>query len=146
MGIADYIKRAGKHVNATRRHARCLPVWVRFSSLVLAVSMTGAVAVGIPLHSSDRGCNAPTQIADCEHMGRASVTSAALCCLISCQEPAHPGSEFTVQRPSLNGGFLHQVALASPLTLRKPLPQSFLLQSASFTPPETYLKNLALLI
>src|SRR5688500_15457813 len=135
MGIADYIKRAGKHVNATRRHARRLPVWVRFSSLVLAVSMTGAVAVGIPLHSSDRACNAPTQIAECEHMERASVTSAALCCLISCQEPGPTGSEFTVQRPSLNGAFLHQVALASPLTLRKPLPQSFLLQSASFTPP-----------
>ena len=150
MAIADYIKGAAKHLNAMRRHARRLPVWVRFTSLVLAVSMTGSVALGIPLHSSERGCNTPTQIADCEHMGMEpngpSVTSTALCCLISCQEPGPTGSGFTVQRPSLNGAFLDHVALASPLTLRKPLPQSLWLQSASFTPPDTYLKNLALLI
>lgn len=150
MAIADYIRGAAKHLNATRRHARRLTVWVRFTSLLLAVSMTGSVALGIPLHSSERGCNTPTQIADCGHMGMEpsapSVTSTALCCLISCQEPGPTGSGFTVQRPSLNGAFLDQVVLASPLTLRKPLPQSLWLQSVSFTPPDTYLKNLALLI
>ena len=150
MAIADYIKGAAKHLNATRRHARRLPVWVRFTSLVLAVTMTGSVALGIPLHSSERGCNMPMQMPDCEHMGMepsaSSVTSTALCCLITCQEPGPRGSGFTVQRPSLNGAFLSQVALAPPVTLRKPLPQSLWLQSASFSPPDTYLKNLALLI
>ena len=150
MAIADYIKGAAKHLNAMRQDARRLPVWVRFISLVLTVSMTGSVALGIPLHSSERGCNTPTQMADCEHMGMESgapsVTSTALCCLISCQEPGPTGSGFTVQRPSLKGAFLYQIALTSPLMLRKPLPQSLWLQSASFTPPDTYLKNLALLI
>ena len=149
MVLTDYIKGTAKYLNAMRRYARRLPVWVRFTSLVLAVTMTGSVALGIPLHSSERGCNTPTQIADCEHMGMEpsapSVTSTALCCLISCQEPGPTGSGFTVQRP-LNGAFLNQVVLASALTLRKPLPQSLWLQSASFTPPDTYLKNLALLI
>jgi hypothetical protein len=69
MAIADYIKGAAKHLNATRGHARRLPVWVRIISLVLAVTMTGSVALGIPLHSSERGCNMPMQMPDCEHMG-----------------------------------------------------------------------------
>ena len=92
----------------------------------------------------------PMQMADCEHMGMEpsapGVTSTSICCLLSCQEPGPTGSGFNVQRPSLNGAFLNRVVLASPLTLRKPLPQSLWLQSASFTPPDTYLKNLALLI
>ena len=150
MAIADYIKRAAKHWNRTRRQARCLPMWVRFTSLVLAVSMTASVALGIPLHSSERGCNMPMQMTECEYMGMEpsapSVTSTALCCLISCQEPGPTGSGFTVQRPSLNGAFLDQVALAPPATLYKALRQSIWLQSASFSPPDTYLKNLALLI
>jgi len=150
MAIADYIKGAVKHLNAMPRHTQRLPPWVRFASLVLVVSLAGSVALGIPLHSSERGCNTPTQMADCEHMGMEpdapSVTSTALCCLISCQEPGPTGSGFTVQRPSLKGAFLYQIPLTSPLMLRKPLPQSLWLQSASFTPPDTYLKNLALLI
>ena len=150
MAIADYIKGAPKHLNATRRRARCLPVWVRFTSLVLAVTMMGSVALGIPLHSSERGCNMPMQMPDCEDMGMEpsapSVASTSLCCLLSCQEPGPTGSGFTVRRPSLNGAFLSQVALTPPVTLHKPLPQSLWLQSASFSAPDTYLKNLALLI
>ena len=150
MAIADYNKGAAKHLNARRRHARHLPMWVRFTSLILALSMTGTVALGIPLHSSERGCNTHTQMSDCDQMGMEpsgpSVASTALCCLISCQEPIPTASGFTVQRPSLKGAFLYQIALASPLTLHKPPAQSFWLQGASFTPPDTYLKNLALLI
>ena len=150
MAITQYINGAAKHLNATCRHARRLPVWVRFTSLVIALTMTGSVVLGIPLHSSERGCNMPMQMADCEQMGMEptgpSVTPTSLCCLLSCQEPGPTGSGFTVQRPSLNGAFLSQVALAPPVTLPKPLPQSLWLQSVSFSSPDTYLKNLALLI
>ena len=150
MAIADYIKGTGKHLNATRRQPRRLPVWVRFTSLVLAIGMTGSVALGIPLHSSERGCNMPMQRPDCERMGMdpsaPRVTSTSLCCLLSCQEPAPTGTGFNVQRPPSNGAFLSQVALAPPVTLHKPLPQSLWLQSVSFSLPDTYLKNLALLI
>ena len=150
MAITDYIKGAAKYLNATRRDARRLPVWVRFTSLVLAATLTGSVALGIPLHPSERGCNMPMQMPDCGHMGMEpsapSVTATSLCCLLSCQEPGPTGSAFTVQRPSCNGAFLSQVALVPPVTLHKPLPQSLWLQSASFSTPDTYLKNLALLI
>ena len=148
MAIADYIKGAAKHLNATRRHARRLPVWVRITSLVLAVTMMGSVALGMPLHSSERGCNMPMQMPDCELMESSapSVISTSLCCLLSCQEPGPTGSGFTVQRPSLNGAFLSHVALAPPVTLHKPLPQSLGPKSVSFSSPDTYLRNLALLI
>lgn len=87
----------------------------------------------------------------CEHMGMdpsaPAVTSALpLCCLLDCQEPGPTGSGFTVQIPTFNGAFLDQVALVPPSTLPKLLPQTNWVQTSSFTPPETYLKNLALLI
>jgi hypothetical protein len=150
MALADYIKAAGKHLNAMHRHARRIPVWVRFTSLVLAVSMTGSVALGIPLHSSERGCNTPMQKPDCEHMGMEpsapGVTTAVLCCLLDCQEPGLTGSTFNQRKPSFSVGFLNHAALTPPASLPRPFSQRKWLQSSSFTPPDTYLKNLALLI
>ncbi len=123
---------------------------VRITSLTLALALAGSVALGTPLHSSERGCNMPMEMEGCHHMGMEpsspSVTSVALCCLIDCQEPGPTGTAFTLKIPAFNGAFLQQIVLVPPLTLPKPLQQSKSLLTSSFTPPETYLKNLALLI
>ena len=125
-------------------------MWKRFASLILALSLGASIAVGLPLHSSERGCNMPMQMNSCGDMEMEptapGVTSAALCCLVDCPEPGPTGSAFTFQGPSLNNSFLHQVAWVPPLNLSKERGQSKWLHSSSFTPPYTYLKNLALLI
>lgn len=149
MRRIDKISEAAKRRRSSCRDKWPLPMRVRITSLALALAFVVTVAFGSPLHSSDRGCM-PIEMKGCEHMGMDpnahSFTSVPLCCLINCQEPGPLGSAFTVQSPTQNGAFLSQVALAPTLTLPKPFPHSSWLHSASFTPPETYLKNLALLI
>ena len=150
MRLIDKISGAAKRRSSSCRDKWRLPMWVRITSLALALALAGSVALGIPLHSSERGCNMPMEMKGCEHMGveptAPGVTPIALCCLLDCQEPGPTGTALNLRIPSFNAAFLHQVALAPPLTLPKPFPQSKWLQSSSFTPPETYIKNLALLI
>ena len=150
MKLIDKIRRAAKRRSSSCRDKWRLPVWLRITSLALALALASSVALGIPLHSSERGCNMPMEMNGCEQMGMEpsapEVTSTVLCCLLDCQEPGPTETAFTVQIPTFNGAFLNQVALAPTLTLPKPLPQSQWLQSSSFTPPEIYIRNLALLI
>ncbi len=139
---------------ARRRSSSCpnkLRMWLRITSLALALALAGSVALGTPLHSSERSCTMSMEMEGCEHMGMdpsapAVTSTPPLCCLLNCPEPGPTGSAFSFQIPTFNDAFLQQVALAPPLTLPKPLPQSKWLQSSCFTPPETYIKNLALLI
>ena len=73
------------------------------------------------------------------------VTGIQLCCMLDCQEPGSTGS-VTIQIPSSSLAPVHQVAPGPVFVMVKPVVQRSWQQSSSFKPPETYLKNLALLI
>ena len=124
-----------------------LPIWVRVTSLTLTLALGATVALGVPLHSSERSCNLPMEMAGCEHMvpSASGVAEIQLCCLLDCQEPGSTGS-VRAQIPSLNLVPIHQVAARPAVVLAKPAAQQSWRQSSSFKPPDTYLKNLALLI
>ena len=123
-----------------------LPIWVRVTSLTLTLALSATVALGVPLHTSERGCNSPMEMAGCEHMvpSGPSMAGIQLCCLLDCQEPGSTAS-VSIQLPSLNLAPVHQVAPRPAFVLATPPHQSWR-QSSSFKPPDTYLKNLALLI
>ena len=124
-----------------------LPIWFRVTSFTLTLALGATVALGVPLHSSERGCNLPVEMPGCEHMvpSAPGVAEIQLCCLLDCQEPGSTGS-VRAQIPSLNSVPVHQVALRPAVVLAKPVAQQSWRQSSSFKPPDTYLKNLALLI
>jgi len=123
-----------------------LPIWVRVTSLTLALALSATVALGVPLHTSERGCNLPMEMAGCEHMvpSAPGVAGIQLCCLLDCQEPGSTGS-VSIQMPSLNLTPVHQAAPRPAFVLATPAHQNWR-QSSSFKPPDTYLKNLTLLI
>ncbi len=122
-------------------------MWIRVSSLILTFALASSVAVGLPLHSSERGCALPMERSGCEHMSPSApgVETIQLCCLLNCQEPGSTGSP-QVQIPSSNLAAVHQVAPRPTFVIAKSLPQPGWMQGSAFKPPETYLKNLALLI
>lgn len=124
-----------------------LPIWIRVTSLTLTLALSATVALGVPLHTSERGCNLPMEMAGCEHMvpSAPGVAEIQLCCLLDCQEPGSTGS-VRAQIPSLNLVPVHQVAPRPAFVLPKPAGAQSWRQSSSFKPPDTYLKNLALLI
>lgn len=124
-----------------------LPIWVRVSSLTLTLALGATVALGVPLHSSERGCNLPMDMAGCEHMvpSAPGVAEIQLCCLLDCQEPGSTGS-VSIQIQWLNLAPVHQVAPGPAFVLAKRTTQQGWRESSSFKPPDTYLKNLALLI
>ena len=124
-----------------------LPIWVRVTSLTLTLALGATVALGVPLHSSERGCNLPVVMPGCEHMvpSAPGVGEIQLCCLLDCQEPGSTGS-VKAQIPSLNLVPVHQVIPRPAVVLAKLAAQQSWRQSSSFKPPDTYLKNLALLI
>lgn len=124
-----------------------LSTWLRITSLILVLALAGSVALGAPLHSSERGCNMPLETPACEQMipSAPGVANIQLCCLLDCQEPGSTTS-VSVQIPSFNAAPIHQIAPRPAFALAKPLSQPDWRQSSSFTPPVTYLKNLALLI
>jgi hypothetical protein len=150
MRVMDKKRGAAKEVSSSCPNKRRLPMWIRFTSLTLALALAGSVALGMPLHSSDRGCNMPMEMTGCEHMGMEpsapGVSPTALCCLLDCQQPGPTGTAFNLRIPSFSVAFLHQAVPAPTVTLPRPLPQAKWLESTSFKPPEPYLKNLALLI
>lgn len=121
--------------------------WVSVTSLTLTLALTTSVALGVPLHSSERGCNLPLELPACEHMvpPAPGVAGMQLCCLLDCQEPGSTGS-VSVQIPSLNLAPVHQVAPRAAFVLAKPAPAQSWRLNPSLKPPDTYLKNLALLI
>ena len=123
-----------------------LPIWVRVTSLTLTLALSATVALGVPLQTSERGCNLPMEMAGCEHMvpSAPGVSEMQLCCLLDCQEPGSTGS-VSIQIPSLNLAPVHQVVPRPAFVLATPARQNWR-QSSSFKPPDTYLKNLALLI
>jgi hypothetical protein len=142
-------KKPGLMQSPRRVMKDCLPKWVRVTSLLLSALLACSVVVGTPLHPSDRGCNMPAKTSDCGHQGMTpsapGLASVPLCCALDCQEPAPTGSGFIVQRPAPSSAFLQQIVL--------PLPSQFdgsphrpILQTLSHKPPDTYLRNLALLI
>lgn len=122
-------------------------MWIRVSSLILTFALASSVALGVPLHSSERGCNVPMEVPACEHMipTAPGVQTVQLCCLLDCQEPGSTGSP-QVQIPSWNLAAVHQVVPRPRFVIAKSLPQPGWMQSSAFKPPDTYLKNLALLI
>ena len=153
MRLLDKISAAPRWRSSSCRDKRRLAMWLRITSLALALALAASVALGTPLHSSERSCSMPMSMdmEGCEHMGMdpsapAVTSTPPLCCLLNCPEPGPTGSAFSFQIPTFNGAFLDQVALVPPLTLPKPFPQSNWVQTSPFTPPETYLRNLALLI
>ena len=124
---------------------------VRIPALFMTLALTASVVVGVPLHPSDRGCTMPSvAMVDCGQMAEGhsslAITSFGLCCLMDCQEPGPTSTEVTVRIPSSNGTFLDRILLHLPLPLPRTAPPPKWVQTSSFTPPETYLKNLALLI
>ena len=124
-----------------------LPMWVRVTALTLTLALSATVALGVPLHTSERGCNLPIEMPGCEHMVPTApdVAGIQLCCLLDCQEPGSTAS-VSIQIPSFNLAPVHQVAPRAAFVLVKPTTQQSWRQSSSFKPPDTYLKNLALLI
>jgi len=147
MAEIDNINSVAKYLSSVFRDNRRLPMWIRLTSLTLALALAGSVALGVPLHPSERGCNMPMEMKGCEHMGMApGVTPTALCCLLNCQEPGPTGTAFNLRVPLFSVAFLHQAALTPPATLPRPVFQANWWEGFSFTPPKPYLKNLALLI
>ena len=123
---------------------------VRIPALLMTLALTASVVVGVPLHPSETGCTMPSvAMVDCGQMaeGHSSleITSFGLCCLIDCQEPGPTSAEVTLRIPSSKGTFLDRILLQLPLPLPTAPPPKWV-QTSSFTPPETYLRNLALLI
>ena len=127
-----------------------IPMFVRITALVLVSTLAFTVAAGLPLHSSEHRCAIQTEVQGCEHaemqVTEVIVPSVSLCCLLDCQKPGPTASVFNLRIPSFTNAFNPQ--LSSPLSfpLAKPSRQLTWLQSSPFTPPEHYLKNLALLI
>ena len=122
-----------------------LCMWVRITSLTVALVLAGSVALGVPLHSSDHGCNMPTEMSECEHMlpSAPGVAGVQLCCLLDCKEPGSTGS-VTIQVRS--SSLAPQAPPRPAFVTAKPIVQRSWQQNSSFKPPETYLKNRALLI
>ena len=140
---AESGKRSRHSEGATRAR---LGIWIRLTSFALALALTTSVAVGVPLHSNESSCSMSMDMPGCEHMepGTPDVASMRLCCLLDCQQPGSTGS-VRVQVPSLNLVPIHKISPRLTF-LAKPLPQPTWQQGSSFKPPDTYLKNLALLI
>ena len=140
------MKRIG---TATKRDVG-MATWVRITSLTFTIMLAASVSLGLPLHPSDNGCNPAEMQADgCERMGiepsAPGVAGTALCCLLDCLEPASTGSALNLRIPTFNVASVYRIVLPPPVTVRQ-LPQQQWLQSSSFTPPNSYLKNLSLLI
>ena len=134
---------------ATNRYVG-IGVWVRITSFTLTLMLASSVSLGLPLHLGDNGCKPAEMQADgCEPMGMEpsapGVAGTALCCLLDCREPASTGSAFNFRIPRFNVASVYRTVVPSPVTLRQ-LPPEQWLQSSSFTPPNSYLKNLSLLI
>jgi hypothetical protein len=140
------IIRTSKDAGQTPGNGR-LPIWVRLTSLTLTLALSATVALGLPLHTSERGCNMPMEMAGCEHMvpSAPGVAGIQLCCLLDCHGPGSTGS-VKAQIPSLNLVPVHRVAPRTAFVLAKPAAQQSWRQSSSFKPPDTYLKNVVLLI
>lgn len=140
-------------MNATRTTTKQkvgLARWVRLTSLTLTLMLTASVSLGLPLHLGDDGCNpAEMQANSCESMGIESsapgVAAAAICCLLDCREAGPTGSAFNLRPPTFSVIAVDRPMLAPPLAVRQ-LPQEQRLHSSCFTPPNSYLKNLSLLI
>lgn len=147
MKLSAITKRGSKQDGTIPSARFRLSTWLRITSLMLVLALAGSVALGAPLHSSERGCNMPVETPACEQMipSAPGVADIQLCCLLDCQEPGSTGS-VSVQSPSFNAAPVHQIAPRPAFPLAKPLSQPDWRQSSSFTPPDTYLKNLALLI
>jgi hypothetical protein len=141
------MKSGAKHLSSPGHNAWPLAMWIRVLSLILMFALSSSVAVGSPLHSSERGCNVPSQISECEHMNPTAPTvqMVQLCCLLDCQEPGSTGSP-QIQIPSWNSPAVHQLAAQPSFRVTKSLPQTGSLHGLAFKPPDTYLQNLALLI
>lgn len=127
-----------------------IAAWVRITSLILTLMLAATVSLGLPLHVSDNACNPAEMQADgCERMGiepsAPGVAGTALCCLLDCREPASTGSALNLRNPTLNVAWIYRTVVPPPVTLRQ-LPQEQWLLSSSFIPPNSYLKNLSLLI
>jgi hypothetical protein len=124
--------------------------WVQITSFTLTLMLAASLSMGLPLHLSDNGCNpAEMQANGCERMGiepgAPGVADTAICCLLDCREAGPTGSAFILRTPTFNVAPVYRTFLPPPVTPRR-LPQEQWLQSSSFTPPNSYLKNLALLI
>lgn len=120
----------------------------RITSLALALAIGASVVVGSPLHSSEHNCTTPPNLEDCSGMEMepsAAVLTTALCCFFECQEPGPTESAFNLRAPTFSTKSFYNAALMASTTMR-PFPKEKWLQSSSFNPPDTYLKNLALLI
>ena len=144
MKVTAKSNKGSRHGAKSRAHVE---TWLRLTSFALALALTAGVALGAPLHSSERGCNMPMEMPGCEQMlpGTPGVASIQLCCLLDCQEPGSTGS-VSVQTPSPNLAAVHQSLPKPGFSLAKPLRKPNWLPGSSFSPPETFLKNLALLI
>jgi hypothetical protein len=85
----------------------------------------------------------------CEHAemkpSPLQVTSTGLCCFLDCQEPGPTGT-FSLRIPAFSIASSHPAELISAMTLPKQVSTATWFNSPSFTPPNTYLKNLVLLI
>ena len=120
----------------------------RITSLALALAIGASVVVGTPLHSSEHNCTTPPNLEGCSEMEMetsAAVLTTALCCFFECQEPGPTGGAFNLRTPTFSTRAFYDAALTASTTARLFAKEKWL-QSFSFSPPDTYLKNLALLI
>jgi len=139
-----------KIIGTTTKRRMSKAMWVRITSFALTLALGGSLALGIPLHFGDSDCSsAEMRLSGCERMGMQptgpGVTATALCCLLDCQQPGPTGNAFNLRLPKLSVISVHHCAMTMPATLVRRFSQEKRLQSSSFA-PNTYLKNLALLI
>lgn len=148
----DSIESKGKpttHLVIRRKRSKS-PLWTRVSSLTLALVLLTGVVIGAPLHSSERSCSISTaEMSDCEMMAMKhspAATGTAYCCFTDCQEPGPTGPAFTLRIPTFSNSIVRPDSPQQTAAVLQQLPQEKRLRSSSFSPPNTYLKNLALLI
>lgn len=139
-----------KPMGATTKRDVVVAKWVRITSLTLTLMLAASVSLGLPLHLKDDGCNPAEMHANvCKRMGveasAPGVAGTAICCLLDCREAGPTGSAFNLRTPTLRVVAVYRTVAPPPVIVRQ-LPQEQWLQSSCFTSPNSYLKNLSLLI
>ena len=122
---------------------------LQITSFVLTAIIAAGVSFGFPLYSDNSECH-PSEIqrVGCNHMGiapNAGVSGTDLCCLLDCHELGPTALAYQMPLP-----ISKVVALANaPLAFSVTPPRSrreLWSHDPAFSPPKTYLRNLALLI
>jgi len=147
MRLADKIKGTANRQSQSCRAVLRLPVWLRITSLAMALALTGSVVFGMPLHSGERDCGMFMSTELCQSAPNAyGSTSTPLCCLLSPLEQGPTEIAFNLQTPAQVDLVPQQIMPADSIARPTSVSRSHWPLTSSFSRIPTYIKNLALLI